>query len=95
MRYLEALCAAAESLVISSPQWLKLGVLLDPRQLLGKAFTDRCLGQAVGGLTKRSKTKEGGKDSLVVSPDVTLDKICDSFRLGQGFSSGITSGFHL
>ena len=79
MRYLEALSAAAESLIISSPQWLKLGTLLEPRKLLGKTFADRCLGQAVGGLTKRNQAKEG-KGSLAVSPDVTMDKICDSFR---------------
>ena len=79
VRYLEALCASAESLVISSPHWLKLGLLLNPRQLLGKAFTDRCLGQAVGGLTMRHRTKEG-KGHLVISPDVTMEKICDSFR---------------
>ena len=73
---MEALCAVAENLIVSSPQWLKLGVLLNPQQLIGKRFADRCLGQAVGGLTRKSKTK----GALVVDPDVTMNKLCDSFR---------------
>lgn len=77
VRYLEALCSAAESLVISSPQWLRLGELLDPRQLLGTPFAERCLGQAVGALTKKNQTKE--------DRELTLMLPWTSFAIPSGF----------
>ena len=79
MRYIEALNAPSESLIISSPHWLKLGTLLNPRHLLGQKFKDRCLGQAVMSLAKRKHVKQE-ESSLVLNGDVPLEAFCDSFR---------------
>lgn len=80
MRYIEALNAPAQSLIVCSPHWLKLGALLNPQCLLGHKFVDCCVGQAVMSLVRKKKEPKGEAAHLRVDPDIPLDKFCDSFR---------------
>lgn len=74
---MEALRSPPEAVITSSPEWRDFVALIDPVSLMHRAFVDRCLGQAMGGLMKKKKDA-GGK--LVVKGDVTPTKFCDSFR---------------
>lgn len=76
MRAVEALCAPPECQIIADPSWHRLLQLVDPVLLLNKSFLDRALGQAVGAIVKKKKVN----GRLVTRDDISLTKLCDSFR---------------
>ena len=76
VRAIEALCVPPECVVMATTMWFQLASLLNPAHLMGQAFVDRCIGQAVGALVKKKKVK----GQLVLRDDVNPTKFCDSCR---------------
>ena len=76
IRAVEALCVPSECQIVAGPGWHRLLQLADLVLLLNKSFIDCALGQAVGAIVK--KTKVNG--CLVSREDISLTKLCDSFR---------------
>ncbi|XP_005108346.1 uncharacterized protein LOC101861911 [Aplysia californica] len=84
-RYLETVFCRTGAEVFSTAEWRELRNSLDFKLVAGtKPFLEACLGQAVGGVSK--KKKNGGMKLREAS---TLFEICESLRLLQLADNGL------
>ncbi|XP_013417565.1 uncharacterized protein LOC106178780 isoform X2 [Lingula anatina] len=76
-RFVEALCLPQTAIIFESDQWINMKTSLTSQLLNLRGFLEQCRGQAIGGISKKSKVS----GQMRLSDKATLYEMSQSFRL--------------